>query len=139
MVVPPNGGVIKLITKYTDYGDSQTPFMFHCHILSHEDNGMMGQFIVTPDNTTGLPTLDKVKSRLIIYPNPVSEKLFFNLSETAGLYKFTYKIINSSGSIVRTFESSPITEIDVTNLPSGYYQLSLENESMSLLGKFIKK
>ncbi len=139
VVVPPNGGVIKLITKYTDYGDSQTPFMFHCHILSHEDNGMMGQFIVTPDNTTGLPTLDKVKSRLIIYPNPVSEKLFFNLSETAGLYKFTYKIINSSGSIVRTFESSPITEIDVTNLPSGYYQLSLENESMSLLGKFIKK
>ncbi|MBK9026239.1 MAG: multicopper oxidase domain-containing protein [Saprospiraceae bacterium] len=24
------------------------PYMFHCHILSHEDNGMMGQFIVNP-------------------------------------------------------------------------------------------
>jgi FtsP/CotA-like multicopper oxidase with cupredoxin domain len=23
-----------------------TPFMHHCHILEHEDNGMMGQFVV---------------------------------------------------------------------------------------------
>ena len=22
------------------------PYMYHCHILEHEDNGMMGQFIV---------------------------------------------------------------------------------------------
>jgi len=24
---------------------SPVPFMFHCHILEHEDAGMMGQFI----------------------------------------------------------------------------------------------
>jgi blue copper oxidase len=23
-----------------------TPFMYHCHILEHEGNGMMGQFVV---------------------------------------------------------------------------------------------
>jgi len=23
-----------------------SPFMFHCHILEHEDGGMMGQFSV---------------------------------------------------------------------------------------------
>jgi hypothetical protein len=22
------------------------PYMFHCHLLQHEDNGMMGQFVV---------------------------------------------------------------------------------------------
>jgi FtsP/CotA-like multicopper oxidase with cupredoxin domain len=22
------------------------PYMFHCHILQHEDRGMMGQFVV---------------------------------------------------------------------------------------------
>jgi FtsP/CotA-like multicopper oxidase with cupredoxin domain len=24
----------------------EAPFMYHCHILEHEDNGMMGQFVV---------------------------------------------------------------------------------------------
>jgi len=24
-------------------------FMYHCHILEHEDNGMMGQFMVMPE------------------------------------------------------------------------------------------
>jgi len=139
VVIPPNGGVVKLITKYTDYGDSQTPFMFHCHILSHEDNGMMGQFTVTPANTTGLPKLNKIKSMVIIYPNPVTEKLFIVMPETAAQPKFTYKIFNSYGSVVRNSVSSFLTTIDVADLPSGYYQLLLENGTMPYSGKFIKK
>jgi FtsP/CotA-like multicopper oxidase with cupredoxin domain len=27
---------------------ADTPYMFHCHILQHEDQGMMGQFVVVP-------------------------------------------------------------------------------------------
>lgn len=26
--------------------DAQTPYMFHCHVLAHEDHGMMGQYTV---------------------------------------------------------------------------------------------
>ncbi|HIC40229.1 MAG TPA: hypothetical protein EYO74_02330, partial [Piscirickettsiaceae bacterium] len=26
--------------------DAKTPYMYHCHILEHEDLGMMGQFVV---------------------------------------------------------------------------------------------
>jgi FtsP/CotA-like multicopper oxidase with cupredoxin domain len=26
--------------------DATTPYMYHCHILEHEDRGMMGQFVV---------------------------------------------------------------------------------------------
>lgn len=29
------------------YRDARHPYMFHCHILEHEDGGMMGQFTVT--------------------------------------------------------------------------------------------
>ena len=37
------------------------PYMYHCHLLMHEDNGMMGQFVVVapgqrataPPPTTG--------------------------------------------------------------------------------------
>ena len=37
---------VKLLVKHTDYSDSKNPFMYHCHILEHEDAGMMGQFVV---------------------------------------------------------------------------------------------
>jgi hypothetical protein len=28
--------------------------MYHCHILRHEDKGMMGQFVVVPPGTENL-------------------------------------------------------------------------------------
>ncbi len=38
-----DGERVKLITRFLYPGD----FMYHCHILEHEDNGMMGQFRVS--------------------------------------------------------------------------------------------
>jgi FtsP/CotA-like multicopper oxidase with cupredoxin domain len=32
--------------RFTDYADPDTPYMYHCHLLQHEDSGMMGQFVV---------------------------------------------------------------------------------------------
>jgi len=40
------GEVVRVIAKFEDYADPKLPYMFHCHILEHEDNGMMGQFTV---------------------------------------------------------------------------------------------
>lgn len=38
---------VRIIIQMTDYTtDATAPYMFHCHILEHEDGGMMGQFIV---------------------------------------------------------------------------------------------
>jgi len=44
--MPPQSRV-RLLVKMTDYRDSHNPYMYHCHILEHEDDGMMGQFLVT--------------------------------------------------------------------------------------------
>lgn len=44
-----NGETVQLIAKFPVYADSQVPYMFHCHILEHEDMGMMGQFVVVTD------------------------------------------------------------------------------------------
>ncbi len=43
----PGRGSVKLIVKMVDYADETIPYMYHCHFLEHEDNGMMGQFLVT--------------------------------------------------------------------------------------------
>ena len=36
----------ELILRFEDYTDPDTPYMYHCHLLWHEDQGMMGQFAV---------------------------------------------------------------------------------------------
>ncbi len=40
------GEVVRIIMRFEDYADANAPFMYHCHILEHEDAGMMGQFVV---------------------------------------------------------------------------------------------
>jgi blue copper oxidase len=46
LVLP--GETVRVITRFDDFADSETPYMYHCHILEHEDAGMMGQFVVIP-------------------------------------------------------------------------------------------
>jgi FtsP/CotA-like multicopper oxidase with cupredoxin domain len=40
------GETVRIIAQFSDFADPDTPFMYHCHILEHEDGGMMGQFVV---------------------------------------------------------------------------------------------
>ena len=37
---------VELLVRFTQPA-VKAPFMYHCHILEHEDNGMMGQFVTT--------------------------------------------------------------------------------------------
>ncbi|PCJ23450.1 MAG: oxidase [SAR86 cluster bacterium] len=41
------GQTVRFIMKFEDFSDAETAYMYHCHILEHEDNGMMGQFTVS--------------------------------------------------------------------------------------------
>lgn len=42
------GETTRIIMQFMDFADSMMPYMFHCHILDHEDEGMMGEFVVVP-------------------------------------------------------------------------------------------
>ncbi len=41
-----SGELVRIIVRFTDFADEKNPYMYHCHILEHEDRGMMGQFLV---------------------------------------------------------------------------------------------
>ena len=43
--LPPNV-TFRLIMAFDVTADPTTPYMYHCHLLRHEDQGMMGQFVV---------------------------------------------------------------------------------------------
>ncbi|WP_246107519.1 multicopper oxidase domain-containing protein [Puniceibacterium confluentis] len=40
-------GEAEILARFDQPASRETPFMFHCHILEHEDAGMMAQFTVT--------------------------------------------------------------------------------------------
>lgn len=40
----------RLAMRFTDHTDPNVPYMYHCHLLQHEDDGMMGQFVVLGEN-----------------------------------------------------------------------------------------
>jgi len=39
-------GEVELAMKFEKPASAAAPYMYHCHILEHEDGGMMGQFSV---------------------------------------------------------------------------------------------
>lgn len=50
------GTTARLVLTFTDYTDPDVPYMYHCHLLRHEDGGMMGQFVVVePGQAAGSP------------------------------------------------------------------------------------
>jgi FtsP/CotA-like multicopper oxidase with cupredoxin domain len=53
--VPPHE-TMRLVTRFEDYTNPDVPYMFHCHVLEHEDRGMMGQLVVVePGEEPGSP------------------------------------------------------------------------------------
>ena len=39
-------GGAEILARFDQPASGYRPFVFYCHILEHEDRGMMGQFIV---------------------------------------------------------------------------------------------
>ena len=51
--VPPNT-TVRLALRFGDDTDPDVPYMYHCHLVQHEDQGMMGQFVVVePGESAG--------------------------------------------------------------------------------------
>jgi FtsP/CotA-like multicopper oxidase with cupredoxin domain len=48
-----DGHAVTLAVRFRDFVDAEMPYMYHCHLLRHEDNGMMGQFVVVEPGTEG--------------------------------------------------------------------------------------
>jgi FtsP/CotA-like multicopper oxidase with cupredoxin domain len=42
---------VRIVMRFEDHASTTVPYMMHCHLLQHEDSGMMGQFLVTEDGT----------------------------------------------------------------------------------------
>ena len=140
-LVPGGGGSMRVITKFEDFADDTVPYMYHCHMLTHEDGGMMGQFVVV-DNSVGVDDLQK-DSGFTLSPNPTD-----NTYMTAKLYDSgqsikAYAVLNELGQIVTYLkihenEISNIYSFPVFEYSAGVYTIKIFTENQIYTGKFIK-
>ncbi len=140
VTVPPMNGSVKLITKYENYGDPVLPYMFHCHILSHEDGGMMGQFIVNPA-VSGTEELGK-QNPLTISPNPGKGSFIIEVDlPQAGEAVLT--LHSSDGRLLETRKLEGLTPgvqqipVDFTGLAAGWYWLTVRSGERVFSGKVV--
>jgi FtsP/CotA-like multicopper oxidase with cupredoxin domain len=52
------GSEVRIIATFPQDGDPTWPYMYHCHLLWHEDSGLMGQFVVVEPGQTVVPPPD---------------------------------------------------------------------------------
>lgn len=50
-VLVAQGTSVRLAVQLVDEADAEHPYMYHCHMLRHEDEGMMGQFVTVEPGT----------------------------------------------------------------------------------------
>jgi len=138
----PTNSVVKFIAKFDDFADATHPFMFHCHIALHEDEGMMGQFVVTSTNTAiGINEKTKDPKDFFLYPNPANDKLYISFVDPS-MVAYYIRITNSVGKTIYMLPRPELSNgLDISSLSSGIYFIQLTDEKTKLITtkKFIKE
>ena len=132
VLVPPGNGTVRFITRFETHADEMMPYMYHCHMLTHEDTGMMGQFVVLPPGTSSVDA-SPASAGLVIgqnYPNPVASAAVIPYAlEKAGEVRIA--VVDVLGRELRQLHAGHAdagthhTRFDATGLPSGLYTVVL--------------
>jgi bilirubin oxidase len=123
-------GSAKFVTRFEDFADPVVPYMYHCHILVHEEGGMMGQFVVVdPNGINGVIENEEFS----IYPNPASDNIKIELINAG---EETISVRDISGRIVMTSNIFGVsTSMDISSFTAGVYFVTVGNTT----ARFIKE
>ncbi len=107
---------VRFITVFEDFADDSIPYMYHCHMLTHEDQGMMGQFAVS--STVGINTASGQINILNVYPNPSTGSVDIKSDGKVEIQHLD--IYTSDGRLVRSkeYKNNAILQ-HIDNLPKG--------------------
>jgi bilirubin oxidase len=118
----------KLVMQFTDFAtaiDTNMGYMYHCHILAHEDAGMMHQFVVTYPNGVGITETLPSGTTWTVYPNPNNGSVWVNPGEGEGVLH----LYDVTGALIRTWnvaDQSGTMQLDLNGVADGMYFLQLE-------------
>ncbi len=119
---------VRFICKFEDFASDDVPYMYHCHMLYHEDGGMMGQFKVIDFDAS---VSEQNTNSFTIYPNPVTNTLILRNIGGNG----QVQILDITGKII--LEQKVIgqeTTLDLSQFANGVYSIRMGEN----VKKFIK-
>ena len=116
VVIVPKWGSVKLLVPIMDY-DGMT--MFHCHIVEHEDIGMMGMWHIMPST---MP-MDLMIMTSVLPDGQLSSTYNENLSAMGGMLPYTWSV--SSGSLPDGLVLNPTGSITGTPTKAGQYSFEI--------------
>ena len=127
-LVPGRHSTMRIITKFTDFANDSIPYMYHCHMLKHEDGGMMGAFVVV-DKTSNTSDIND-NDDIILYPNPVKSMYVTVETKNANDKIKAYSVIDESGRILTYHiiddnEISNLFSIPLFKYPKGMYLIKI--------------
>ncbi|MCB9224161.1 MAG: multicopper oxidase domain-containing protein [Crocinitomicaceae bacterium] len=119
VLVPAGMTTVRFIAQFNDHENDTLPYMYHCHMLPHEDMGMMGQFIVT-SNPANINE-NEVSEEFLVYPNPSNNGSF---QINSAVLANGYSVYTSEGKLIK----------DVSfNDPTSSFELIIQNEGVYIL------
>lgn len=141
VVVVPAQQTVKFIAKFDDFADHMTPYMYHCHMLVHEDEGMMGQFLVW-DYLTGIKTNSGSNAFVNVFPNPSASMWVIKADDKDPV--LGYSLTDAFGKEVKTSMHIDLNyakelEIDNKDLSQGVYHLNVYTKANRGTVKLIKQ
>lgn len=127
---------VRFITKFTTFTDPMVPYMFHCHLLHHEDEGMMGSFLVLPVGV-GIQELEP-DNDFMVYPNPVTTELNIMVKNYRMNKAYSVKVLDISGKVIYTHEiNQKSLSINMTNWSKGIYLVEILNDNTRFYKKIV--
>jgi FtsP/CotA-like multicopper oxidase with cupredoxin domain len=154
VVLVPGNTTIRYVTTFNDYGDTligdtainiMNGFMYHCHILTHEDSSMMHQFVVLDTPSFNKITGQKVglkqnayeKANLVFYPNPTGSVLNIKGNTTKNA---TIKFTDILGRTLREEKIGAINgsiSLQVDDLPRGFVFVEYQSGNARMIQKIL--
>lgn len=129
------GWKLSYIATFDDYGteiEFFNSYMFHCHILPHEDQGMMGQFVVwngegnPPSSVSEDPRVSTIP--MTVYPNPARNFVFL---EGSSAEASTLRFIDMQGRVVQQVRIPAfdgMVQINTEQLPTGIFVMDWQTK-----------
>ena len=102
----------------------------------HEDDGMMGQFLVVPAGFTGIDDNFVLTQNIKVFPNPTFSFLQFDLPENDAI---SYRITDMSGRVVQKQDNFSDNAIQVSQLNVGIYHIWFRAGDKFYSSKFQKQ
>jgi len=134
------GDTVRFITQFETFADNNTPYMYHCHILHHEDEGMMGHFLVVDTLAVALKDLDPIQN-IFLSPNPTSDFLYIETESLNNKEEISLLLYNVLGQKLHpeiVWRDDRRIKINISNFESGFYSLIINSENALYQGKVLK-